>query len=289
MRDLQKYLYLSFSKVAYKNNLREIPRFIALKKNENDIMTMKKYGVLLLLVVAAFFVTVPYAQEKKYNWLNITGKWEIRSDNRRFSLLESLRTTRKYDNSELVNYNSIITEDPIPEFSSIQFSFEMGGTPGTPSEMVVFFSAQDFRTYYGLKLKADGTKDATLVFHGSSVRDTTLRPHIKGNFVITDFATKDVPLEYNREYRAEVRVKKNRAALYLDGKKMLEAEAPEEMTGGKIGFSNRNAALRIAGLKVYDGRTLVFEDDFSKDSIKRYRVQATTMSKEEYEKRNKGK
>ncbi len=155
--------------------------------------------------------------------------------------------------------------------------------------MVIFFAAEDFRTYYGFKLKADGTKDATLVFHGSSVRDTTLRPHIKGNFVITDIATKQVPLEFNREYRAEIRIRKNRAILYLDGKKRLEAEAPEALAGGKIGFSNRNAALRIADLKVYNGREIVFEDDFSKDSIKRYRVQATTMSKEEYEKRQKVK
>lgn len=264
-------------------------RIIALKNKENCIMKMKKYGVFISFLVAAFFVTVLYAQEKKFIWLNITGKWEIRSDNKQFSLVESLRTTRKHDNSELVNYNSIITEDPIPEYSSIQFNFEMGGTPGSPSEMVAFFSAQDFRTYYGFKLKADGTKDATLVFHGSSVRDTTLRPHIKGNFVITDIATKMVPLELNREYRAEIRIRKNRATLYLDGKKRLEAEAPEALSGGKIGFSNRNAALRIADLKVYNGREIVFEDDFSKDSIKRYRVQATTMSKEEYEKRNRGK
>ncbi|MCU0846112.1 MAG: hypothetical protein MUC76_14450, partial [Spirochaetes bacterium] len=102
-------------------------------------------------------------------------------------------------------------------------------------------------------------------------------------------ATKDIELEYNREYRAEIRVKKNRATLYIDGKKLMEAEAPEDLTSGKIGFSNRNAMLKISDVKVYSGKELVFEDDFSKDSIKRYRVQATTMSKEEYEKRNKAK
>ncbi len=253
-------------------------------KLKNRLLQISIFYLFILL-----FSYPSFAQEKKFIWLNITGKWEIRSDNKQFSLVESLRTTRKHDNSELVNYNSIITEDPIPDYSSIQFNFEMGGTPGTQSEMVVFFSAQDFRTYYGFKLKADGTKDAALIFHGSSIRDTTLRPHIKGNFVITDYATKDVPLEFNREYRAEVRVKKNRATLYLDGKKALEAEASEEIAGGKIGFSNRNSALRISDLKVYDGRTLVFQDDFSKDSIKRYQVKATTMSKEEYEKQKKGK
>lgn len=253
---------------------------------------MIKIHSITFSLLFLYLLQIPYhllAQEKNHNWLNITGNWETRNDNKEYYLLETKRATQKHDHSELVNYNSIITEDPIPAYSLIQFNFEMGGTPGTPSEMVVFFSARDFRTYYGFKLKADGAKDASLVFHGSSVRDTTLRPHIKGNFVITDFAAKDVPLEYNREYRAEVRVKKNRATLYLDGRKALEAEAPEALSGGKIGFSNRNAALRIAGLKVYDGRTLVFEDDFSKDSIKRYRVQATTMSKEEYEKRQKGK
>jgi hypothetical protein len=244
---------------------------------------------MLALPLVVLFTIAAIAQEKKFTWLNITGRWEIRSDNKRYSLVESLRATRKYDSSELVNYNSIITQEPVSDYSSIHYNFEMGGTPGTPTEMVIFFAAQDFRTYYGFKLKADGTKDATLVFHGSSVRDTTLRPHIKGNFVITDIATKQVPLEFNREYRAEIRIKKNRAILYLDGKKLLEAEAPEALAGGKIGFSNRNAALRIADLKVYNGREIVFEDDFSKDSIKRYRVQATTMSKEEYEKRQKGK
>jgi hypothetical protein len=253
------------------------------------MIQINRYSPIFALLLIYLIPNWSFAQEKKFNWLNITGNWEIRSDNKQYSLVETKRATRNYDSSELVNYNSIITQEPLHEYSSIHFSFEMGGKPGTPAEMVAFFAAEDFRTYYGFKLKADGAKDATLVFHGSSVRNTTLRPHIKGNFVITDIATKDVPLEFNREYRAEIRVKKNRASLYLDGKKLMEAEAPEALTGGKIGFSNRNAALRIADLKVYSGRDLVFEDDFSKDSIKRYSVRATTMPKEEYEKRQKKK
>jgi hypothetical protein len=251
------------------------------------LLDRRTLGLSLLIIV--FISGISSAQNTKPNWLTISGNWEIRSDNKRYSLIETKRATYNFNSSELINYNSIITQEPVSDYSSIHCNFEMGGTPGTPTEMVIFFAAEDFRTYYGFKLKADGTKDATLVFHGSSVRDTTLRPHIKGNFVITDIATKQVPLEFNREYRAEIRIRKNRAILYLDGKKRLEAEAPEALAGGKIGFSNRNAALRIADLKVYNGREIVFEDDFSKDSIKRYRVQATTMSKEEYEKRQKGK
>ncbi len=249
----------------------------------------RKYSIFILFLLLLSFSHISVAQEKKFNWLNITGSWEIRSDNKRYSLVETKRTTRDYGSSELVNYNSIINQDLLIDYSNIHFRFEMGGTAGTSAEMVVFFAAKDFKSYYGFKIKADGTKDARLIFHGSSIKDTTLRPAVKWNYTITELAAKDIELEYNREYRAEIRVKKNRATLYIDGKKLMEAEAPEDLTSGKIGFSNRNAMLKIADVKVYSGKELVFEDDFSKDSIKRYRVQATTMSKEEYEKRNKAK
>ncbi len=236
-----------------------------------------------------FTSTSSFAQENNFNWLNITGRWETRSDNKQYYLVESKRVTRDYGNNELVNYNSIINEEFLIAYSVIQYKFEIGTRTASPLEMVVFFATKDFRSYYGFKIKDDGGNGLKLNFHRSSIKDTTLRPHIKLNYTITELATKDIELEYNREYRAEIRVKKNRATLYIDGKKLMEAEAPEDLTSGKIGFSNRNAMLKIADVKVYSGKELVFEDDFSKDSIKRYRVQATTMSKEEYEKQQKGK
>jgi len=38
---------------------------------------------------------------------------------------------------------------------------------------------------------------------------------------------------------------------------------------GKFGFSCRNAALRLDDVKAYKDKDILFEDDFSKDSVRR--------------------
>ncbi|HSV97531.1 MAG TPA: hypothetical protein VLM75_11445 [Spirochaetota bacterium] len=184
--------------------------------------------------------------------------------------------------------NSLIANDSLEKISSFQISFEIFN-PDPQSEHSLLFALSDYRVFYAFRFSGDGTRLNKLQFINSTIKDTTLRPAVKWNYTIAEIASRDIELEYNREYRAEIRVKKNRAALYIDGKKLMEAEAPEDLASGKIGFSNRNAILKIADVKVYSGRKLVFEDDFSKDSIKRFRVQATTMPKEEHEKRQKVK
>lgn len=251
---------------------------------------MKKYRIIVL---AAFFLALfPLGHSYPadgFKWSIISGEWEIRKDNLKSFLISKNVKTRDWGYSELISYNSLVSINPIINYSSFSFSFEIPEAPQGNPDILFFFNALDYRQFHSFKLLKIKNNTYKLSFINCSIKDTTLRPAVKWNYTITELASRDIELEFNREYRAEVRVKKNRATLYLDGRKALEAEAPETLSGGKIGFSNRNAALRIAGLKVYDGRTLVFEDDFSKDSIKRYRVQATTMSKEEYEKRQKGK
>ena len=239
------------------------------------------YGITILLFNTIF-------ANDNLKWSVISGDWGIRKDNVNSVLISKEAKTRDWGYSELINYNSLISLDPMNNYSSLSFSFEIPKSEGNP-DILFFFNSFDYRHFNAFKLLKSKSNSYNLSFINCSIKDTTLRPAVKWNYTITELASKDIPLEFNREYRAEVRVKKNRATLYLDGKKALEAEAPGEIAGGKIGFSNRNSALRISDLKVYDGRTLVFQDDFSKDSIKRYQVKATTMSKEEYEKQKKGK
>ena len=54
----------------------------------------------------------------------------------------------------------------------------------------------------------------------------------------------------------------------------MEAIATVNLNTGRLGFSNRNAKLRIRDVKVYSGKEIVFEDDFTTDSIKRWKVKA---------------
>lgn len=251
---------------------------------------MKKIRMVVLISTALLLLPVSLIYPNKvFNWSIISGEWDIRKDNLKSFLISKNTKTRDWGYSELIGYNSLISLNPIINYSSFSFSFEISEVPQVNPDILFFFNAFDYRQFHSFKLLKIKNNTYKLSFINCSIKDTTLRPAVKWNYTITELASKDIELEYNREYRAEIRIRKNRATFYLDGKRLMEAEAPEALAGGKIGFSNRNAALRIADLKVYNGREIVFEDDFSKDSIKRYRVQATTMSKEEYEKRNRGK
>lgn len=243
---------------------------------------------ILITLVSTLLFTQQYgiSQTPEHNWNTISGKWDARTDNKSSYAIEAGSKTRNWGYSELINYNSLIMLQPLTGYSSIQYSIELLN-PTATSETMLFFAAGDYRQFYAFKLTGNADKINRLLFISSSIKDTTLPPSAKWNFAITELESKDVEMEYNKEYSVEIRVKKNTAKLYIDGKKVMAADAPDELTGGKIGFSNRNAIVKIASVKVYGGKTVLFEDDFSKDTIKRYRVTATKISKEEYQKQQK--
>lgn len=253
-------------------------------------MKNSKLNYILLPLVFLFLSSPAFAEEaKNEKWVQISGKWEARKDNKDTFLLEAQGKTKISGYHELLNYNSIVTFDPISSLTSIKFNIEMRKTIGGTSELLTFFAAKNYRKFYAFKFTGDENRITRILFINSDIKDTTKPGNEKWNYAITEIASKDHELEYNTQYKIEIQVKKKQAILFINGKKVMTAEGSGDLSGGKIGFSDRNVMLRISQLSVLDDKTVVFEDSFAEDNIKRYVITAKQMTKSEYEKQEKGK
>jgi len=254
-------------------------------------MKNTKLNYLLLFLVFFYLSSPAFSEEtKNEKWLQISGKWETRKDNKDTFLLEAQGKTKLYGYNELLDYNSIITFDPITSLTAIKFNIEIRKTTieGAP-ELMTFFAAKNYRQFYAFKFIGNENKIIRILFINSGIKDTTKPGNEKWNYEITEMASKDYELEFNKEYNFEIQVSKKRARLFINGKNVMEAEGFYDLSGGKIGFSDRNAMLRISQLSIVNNKTIVFEDSFAEDNIKRYVITAKQLTKAEYEKQEKNK
>lgn len=248
-----------------------------------------KFVIVFISFLICYGLNVSLAQQKVFKWKTISGNWENRKDNREAFLIETKSKTRDWGYSELINFNSLITENPVPDYSYLRCTLSVINPSGDAVAQMAVFALKDLRDFYAFKFTGDREKITRVMFVSSKIKDTTKSPSEKWNFEVKELASKETALEYNRNYKIEISVSRNKATLFIDGKKVLEGVSGENMNGGKIGFSNRNAMLKIADLKVFKGNAVVFQDDFSVDTVKRWKVTAERLTKEDYEKRQKEK
>lgn len=219
--------------------------------------------------------------EKTFKWMRITGRWEIqRSPNSNtYFLWESRAKTREWGYSELINYNSIIAENPLNEYSRITFNMELADPLDNPVQIMAFFAARNFRYFHAFRFSGvrAGLKKTSLI--SSREKNPALPRRVKGNFIIEEKLTKDCALEYDKNYRIDIRFYGKKVLLFIDKKRIASFVSKEPLNSGRFGFSNRNASIKIADVKVYSGKKLIFEDDFSEDTIKRIGVRAKRVNK----------
>jgi hypothetical protein len=240
----------------------------------------------ILLLLSLFLLN---AEDNYFKWNKVSGKWEIQKDEQGPFLYEGRAKSIRWDSSEVINFNSIVTFNPLSDYSSIKYSIELIDPIQSPVETMLLLSLKDYRTFYAFKFVIDNHKDDELQFIGSKIKDPSLDKAVKKNFEITKIQKKKFSLEFGKCYSIEIRVNKNTAELFIDGKKELDAQTAEDMGKGRIGFSCRNAKIRVRSVKIYSsgafgkgaafskGERVVFEDDFSVDSIKRWTVKATQV------------
>jgi hypothetical protein len=229
---------------------------------------------LFLILILLFIPTFLFSEEHAYKWRKISGNWEIGVDQDKKYLQENRCSYREYNYSELINFNSIITDNPIIKYDSITFFITSINPQNKPFESILSFSIQDYRDFYAFKFIVSKEKKAEIQFINSSIKDKSLEPKIKNNFEISILKKSIFDFEINKRYAAEIKIENKSAKLFIDSKLILESETPVEINSGRIGFSSRNAKLRIEDVKVYDSEKVVFEDDFSTDLIKRAQAQA---------------
>ena len=244
------------------------------------------HRTLCLLFTAAFIFQIlsfnAIAEGKALKWKKISGKWEIKkSCGSSYFLVESRGKTRQWGYSELINNNSIISEKPLEKYSRIAFSMELEDPTGNPVQMMAFFAARDYRYFHALRFSGgrEGIERISLI--SSREKDPKLPRRVKWNFIIEEKMTREFPLEYNRSYHMDIRFHKRGVLLYIDKKKIASFKAKEPLNSGRFGFSSRNAGIKIAEVKVFSGNRIIFEDDFSEDTIKRIGVRARRVKKKD--------
>ena len=219
--------------------------------------------------------------EKTFKWKKISGRWEIQSSpnsNSHF-LWEGKVNTRQWGYSELINYNSIIAENPLNEYSRISFNMEIADPLDNPVQIMTFFAARNFRYFHAFRFSGvrAGLKKVSLI--SSREKNPELPRRVKWNFIIEEKLTKNCSLEYDKNYFIDIRFYGKKILLYINKKRVASFVSKEPLNSGRFGFSNRNASIKIADVKIYSGKKIVFEDDFSEDTIKRIGVRARRVKK----------
>ncbi len=232
-------------------------------------MRKKLYTLPSILFLFIFCLPIILPGQNSFKWKKISGRWEVRKDNKETYLLEKRAKSRMWGDSELINYNSIIKKKPPIDYTSIQFSMRVQSPVKPGVDVMTFFAAKHFREFYAFRFSGDKNELKRVRFIGSTIKDAAKTRSVKWNFIITNIITEECVLEYNKEYKIEIAILEKKAILYIDGKKVVEAESDRNLNNGRFGFSNRNVKLRIDNVKVFNGKEIVFKDDFSKDSIYR--------------------
>ncbi|MDY6969620.1 MAG: hypothetical protein SVR08_13325 [Spirochaetota bacterium] len=243
---------------------------------------LKRNTICTILALFLAFTFKAYASSgisKEYKWTKISGRWEKREDKGKYYLIETKAIARKWGNSELINFNSIITKKHTLNITSINLKMRILNPLRNPVEKMIFFSAKNFREFYAFKFVGNKKKIKKIVFINSKIKDSSRRITEKWNFKITEIMSKNYDLEYNKDYNIEIKIEGKKSALIINSGMALYVEAKETMSNGRLGFSIRNALLKIADVRVFSDDKCIFEDNFSEDTIKRYGAKATRINK----------
>lgn len=260
-----------------------------IKDNLIKIMKKNTFYYLIVVIIILFFPTYSSLEENvSYKWLQITGNWTIIIDRDVKYLKENKSKSIIFNYSPLVNYNSIISNEEIISFSELKVDFSINSST-VDSTLFIFFNAQSFRQFYAVQFTGNEKTIHTVALIQSNIKDTTLPKQAKGNFNITTLATKEISLEYGRTYTLTITVQGKTISAAIDTAQVLSHTLNEELEGGKIGFASKNCIPIIDNLVVYNGKEIVFADDFSKESIKKIVLQGKKLTPQEVEEEKKKK
>ncbi len=238
------------------------------------------YSIVSIIILS----TIIFAQDNvtsTHTWQQISGNWSVVSDNKESYLRENRGKSFNFDYSPLINVNSLISSNSF-SFTSVTHTVALY-SPADGATYLTFFAASDYRQFYAVQFTGDSKIIHTVSIIKSDIKDTTLPKQAKGNFIITTLATKEVSLDYGRAYTLSINLQGKTLTAAIDNTRILSHTLNEEPEGGKIGFASKNCIPIIDNLKVLNGKEIVFEDDFSKESIRKIVLQGRKLSPQEVE------
>ena len=226
---------------------------------------MKKFSLSVI-----FFCTVisSFAVAETKNWTKFGSSWEVNGSTA--STVTGYCSPWNY--YELTNYNSLISINPIKNYSDIEVIAEIKERVETPSEFLISFNVTSesknwFYHMYAFKITGGywGMDKASLIF--SDRADKSKSFETKNNTFVKELATTDCSIKYEKNYTYHIAFKNGNVILFINDEKILSAPFPEKNYDGVMAISSRNAKISIDRVTVKKGNKILFEDDFTEDTI----------------------
>jgi hypothetical protein len=243
-----------------------------------------KSFVLVLLIFLAGIIQVP--AENYYKWQRFSGNWVITD-----SILEEKQVwASPWYFYELLNYNTLMSRKSIDTYSTFTFQFivtkpaiEIKTLDKEPALMAAFNIRSPYKSWYFhmCAIKITGNSEyldkISLVF--SDRIDKTKKYAVKHNTFVKELAAKKIKLDYGKEYALTINLVGNNAIAAINNIEVLSGQIPVNEHGGKFALSCKNLVFKVKKVSVYNNNEIVFNDDFSHNSIYILKMRARRSKK----------
>lgn len=221
-------------------------------------------------------------QQIQSKWLKTSGAWTIQNGR----AIETRIRPVYWNYHELMNFNTLTTKDVESDFTELTAKFGLTNTRIFPVEILLSFGVRSpeahyYYDFFAVKLIGDESSITTASIIRSQRKDANLPLTAKNNYVIETLYTQDCLLKYNEEYEVKITKANNSKGatitLYIDNKRIFSQNLPivELKEKGKFAVASRGASISIDYVTIKNGRTTVFNDDFSENTIFTPTVSAT--------------
>ncbi len=226
---------------------------------------MKKFLSIIIFLV---LINPAYNQEKHHKWQRFSGNWNISDSN----ASELNGWTLVWNYYELLDYNTIITLQPLINFNSIDVSAAINKRVKSPSEFMISFAVTSesqswFYHMYGFKFTGGLWGMDKVSFIYSDRLDKTKPFDAKNNFFVKELASADCKIKHDKIYNFHIAFEGENVVLFINDEKILSAPFPDKKYDGRIAVSARNVKIAVDKVTAKQNDKLIFEDDFNEDSI----------------------
>ncbi len=241
------------------------------------------FKIILIIIICSYTFAEEKNEKKEFKWRKISGQWAFsHSQNYNYIFDQRLRA-HDFGFSELINNCSLIsTKTAVKKIlNSDQFKAVFKLFNQKPANnFMFFFSATSYKNFYGIRFYGNKKSINKVSLIRSVIKDTTKPVSAKWNFEIIEIESKPVKLDFNKVYTLDVQLKGKRVKAFIDNNLLLEKSLKEKLPTGRFGISHENNLIQVIDVKAFNNKKLVFEDDFSKNSVYERKFKAVRVKKD---------
>ncbi len=221
-------------------------------------------------------------------WQRLSGQWEVLNS----AAFQSQPKSILWNYYDILNYNTIVTTDPLKPYDSIEVLALLTERHESPAQFMISFAVTSesqswFYHSYSFKFTGGYWGINKVDFNCSERVDKTKPLNTKKNIFVKELASADCKVKYDKMSHYRIAFQESNVVLFINNEKILTAPFPEKNHDGRIAVSSLNVKLALDKVEAKQGEKTVFLDDFNEDSIfvKTVKVQRVPAEKEGTEKK----